>query len=74
MRPQQELEQIWKDIHKGAYGNNPSVSKPTVVVEDEAEHVMSIPNTDGISAEVYRRKPGQPWEPVPYVGEKQSFL
>lgn len=73
MRSQQELEQIWKDIHQGAYDNDPSVSKPRIVVEDEAEHVISIPNINGIGIEEYRRKPGQPWEPVPCVGEEQSF-
>lgn len=74
MRTQDELERIWKDIHQGAYGNDPSVIKPRKVVEDEEEHVMSIPNIDGIGVEEYRRKPGEPWESVPYVGEEQSFL
>ena len=48
MRSQQELERIWEDIHQGAYGNDSSDSKPMIVVEDETEHVMSIPNINGI--------------------------
>jgi hypothetical protein len=70
MRSQKELERIWEDIHQCSYGKDPSISKPTILVEDETEHVMSIPNINAIDIEAYSRKLGQPWEIVPYVGEK----
>jgi hypothetical protein len=70
---QQELDAIWQKAKDGEYGNNSGVIKPEVVVDDESEQVLSIPNQDGSARDVYRRKPGHEWEAAPFVGETHEY-
>lgn len=64
------LDEIWIEIGKvdgGAFQANPPAHQPKRLADDAAEQVMSVPNEDGSERELYRRKPGQPWEVANWV-------
>lgn len=65
MRTQDQLNGIWIDAKAGRYkGVGDFV--PEVVVDDEAENVMSLPNDDGTARLLFSRKPPNgPWFVLP---------
>lgn len=73
MRTQEELDAIWQNAKDGKYGKNSNVIKPEIGVDDDSEQVLSIPNQDGSARDVYRRKPGNEWKPMPFVGEAREY-
>ena len=65
VRTQDQLNEIWINAKAGRY-KVVGDFVPEVEVDDEAEHVMSLPNDDGTARVFFSRKPPNgPWVVLP---------
>lgn len=60
-----ELDQIWTDIKAGKYQG---IVKPEIVSSADGIDIMSIPANGETERDVYERKNGGGWFPVPLLG------
>jgi hypothetical protein len=67
----QQLDDAWdalkkpENAAKSAQAEGALVPAPKIVVDDEVAQVISLPTNDGTERDVYGRRPGGTWVPIP---------
>ena len=69
---QDQLNEIWRKIRDGESGS--ATYKPEALPSGPGNDIMSIPINEGTSRRVFERKNGAPWNEVPFMGEKNTFV
>ena len=67
----QQLDEAWdalkkpSNAQKSVDAENALMPAPKIVVDDEAAQVISLPINEGADRDVYGRRPGGTWVPIP---------